>query len=107
MNFTMRTFLPGDDEKLVHIWNRTLTRDPITTKLFQRQTLATPTSTPPACLSAETPAHETLGFVLLLAPRVAALHSASPGSGRIVAIGVDSASRRQGIGSALLNASLD
>jgi mycothiol synthase len=101
----IRRFGPGDDERIVALWNQTLVRDPITTALFRRQTLLNANFRPEGCLVAArggTP----VGFVLAVAPRAGGLHAGAVGTGRIVGLGVVPQARRAGIGTALLDAAL-
>jgi mycothiol synthase len=97
----LRRFRVGDDDVLVHLWNQTLVRDPISSAILRRQTLLNPNFRPEGCLVAEL-GGAPVGFVLTMAPRVAGLHAGAADSGRIVGLGVVPHARRRGIGTALL-----
>jgi mycothiol synthase len=105
MRWDRRTFRTGDDEALVALWNRVLTRDPISPGAFRRQTLLDPNFLPEGCLIAESEG-QAVGFALAMAPRTAGRFTGRPGSGRIAGLGVLPQARRQGIGTALLEGAL-
>lgn len=98
----LREFAVEDSATFVELWNAAYTRDPITERIFVRQTLGDPNFSPAGCWLAES-AGRPAGFCLALAPGLPHLFGQPPGAGRITGIGVLPACRRRGIGSALLD----
>ncbi|HET7770024.1 MAG TPA: GNAT family N-acetyltransferase [Chloroflexota bacterium] len=95
-----------DEANLVHLWNETLVRDPITLDAFRRQTLLSPNFDPAGCLVAHSGDGAAVGFVLAIPHRTAGLHAGARGTAHIAGLGVLPAARRQGLGALLLDAAL-
>jgi len=96
-----RSFRQGDEESLVALWNSQLVRDPISLDLFCRQTLADPNFAEDG-LPVAFSGGAMVGFALVVAPGTPRVFAQPPGIGRLSAIAVDPAFRKQGVGNSLL-----
>lgn len=104
---TIRGYLGGDESGLLDLWNAALPHDPIDRPTFCRKVLLDPNFSPDWLLLAES-GGTLAGFCLCLIRRVPmAKVGLEPERGWITAFGVAPDSRRQGIGSALLDRALD
>lgn len=101
--FSIRPFLPGDTDRLVSLWNRCLTRDPVTPERFWQLFLLDENFDPDGALVAETAGGALVGFLQAMIRRVPyGSLGAQPEQGWITVFFVDPTVRRQGVGSALL-----
>jgi len=105
--FTIRTFGPKDLAPVVALWNRCLTKDPITEERFWQLFLLDCNFDPAGALVADVDGTP-VGFLHVIV-RKFPLGSLGlePTRGWITVFCVDPAFRRQGIGSALLEAGLE
>jgi len=106
-SITVRGYRGADEAGLLDLWNASLPVDPIDPRTFHRQVLLDPNFHPDWLLVAET-ADRLVGFCLCLIRRVPFEKTGlQPESGWISAMGVHPDHRRQGAGSALLDAALE
>lgn len=103
----IRPYKPDDERAVVQTWNRALWSDPISPEIWRTKVLLDPNFDPATCAVAEVDG-AVRGFVLALTRQVPFYNEGlDPASAWMTAFGVDPASQRQGIGSALLGATLD
>lgn len=95
----LRTWTPADLPALLALWARCFPRDPLTADLWQRQVLDDPHFDPARLFVAELDG-ALAGLALALCP------ADRPGRGWVTALAVAPESRRQGLGTRLLDAAL-
>jgi GNAT superfamily N-acetyltransferase len=108
----LRELRPSDVEHVVGLWNRCLTADPVTRETFEEKVLLDPNFDPAGGRVAERE-ERVIGFAYALVRRTPlpwgfeSLLEQDRRRGWILAILVEEAHRREGIGSALLSQALD
>ncbi len=105
VNVTLRPLAREGVAALVDLWNQVLKNDPISVRVFTRQTMGDPNFSPENCTLAETDGRP-VGFALTCSPGHEYLHAPPAGVGRVSGLGVLPEYRRSGIGSALLERAL-
>lgn len=103
----IRPYHAYDETALLRTWNAALVADPINAISWRQKVLLDPNFDPEGCLIAEVDG-EARGFILALVRQVPFFGDGlQPDNAWITAFGVDPAVRASGLGSALLDATLD
>jgi mycothiol synthase len=102
-DLSTRSFQPGDEPVILALWERTLTRDPVSPGRFQRMVLLDPNFDPAGARVAVTEGGEVVGFLLALVRRVEMEGvGLQPELGWISAFFVASEHQRRGVGTRLV-----
>ena len=104
MNYGIRPFHYRDEEEVIELWNRCLTKDPVNREVFHKKILLDPNFDPDLCLVAEGDDQSVLGFCLGMVRKYPyEERGLEPERAWIPVMFVHPAYRRQGIGKRLVD----
>lgn len=104
LTVTIAPFRPGDERDIVRVWNRSMPTDPVDLGRLTRQIFCEPNADSEGVLVARTSENEVVGFAYASVRKLPAGPDAPPDPDQawLNVLGVDPASRRQGIGRQLV-----
>jgi len=109
MSIKIRSYEPGEEREIISLWNRCLTRDPISLEVFERKVLLDPNFEAEGFLLAEEDG-KLLGFAYNIVRKYPILREEvekDKERGWIVAFGVAPEARETNVGDRLIQASID